>query len=140
MRREFAALKNKPTSSGAESAGGCQPRATPWVTSSTDRFCALKGRRVLPPFQGGQYRLERYPRTVGPGYYPSRRWRDVVAVLSKGETRLYIFIIYLDIMMYVCPSLQPASSDAGIFRMIQPETLASEEASYSNDSAAKKKQ
>src|SRR5882762_4293644 len=38
--------------SGAESAGACQPRATPWVVG-IDR-CALQGRRNPPPLQGGR--------------------------------------------------------------------------------------
>jgi hypothetical protein len=42
--------------------------------------------------------------------------------------------------MYECRLLQSASSDAGILRMIQRKTIASEEASYSNDAAARKKQ
>jgi hypothetical protein len=42
--------------------------------------------------------------------------------------------------MYECRLLWPASSDAGIYRMIQRKTLASEEASYSNDAAAKKEE
>jgi hypothetical protein len=44
----------------------------------------------------------------------------------------------VDILMCECRFLQPASSDAGIYRTLQRKILTSEEASYSIDASAKK--
>lgn len=41
--------------------------------------------------------------------------------------------------MHECQLLQPASSDAGIYRMNERKTVASEEESYINESGAVKR-
>jgi hypothetical protein len=52
--------RGSPLAFRAESAAGCQPRATPWVTDAINR-CALKGRRDPPPLQGGRFHAGTLP-------------------------------------------------------------------------------
>jgi hypothetical protein len=46
---------------------------------------ALKGRRLPPRIQGGEFWLGRYTRVDTPGWHLPRRWRDILDVLSRGE-------------------------------------------------------
>src|SRR5229473_1104377 len=46
--------------------------------------CALQGRRIPPPLQGGTS-ARTGPRGVAPGWHAPRRWRVLVAEFSSGE-------------------------------------------------------
>jgi len=49
-------------------------------------FGALKGRRIPPPFQGGQYGFGRCTWGVAPGWHPPRRWRDTITNFQEEES------------------------------------------------------
>src|SRR5260221_7738275 len=72
--------------SGAESAVGCQPTATPWVSESIDCCPPRKGSVILRPFTANDETWARYPGRC-PGLASSAPLVQQRGLTSKWKTR-----------------------------------------------------
>jgi len=70
--------------SGAESANGNQPRATPWDWRSVDWSAPWRGAGSFRPCRADLIDCND-TRGVAPGCSPSRRWREITAAFSINE-------------------------------------------------------